>query len=224
MNLSREIEPQMLRQVQMLRLLGTGAYGHVWLVRDIKSREVLAMKKICEAFRNVVDAQRTYREICILSQCSHPNIVRLGRVVLAGNGLDLYLLMDYTETDLHQLTRVRTLKAAHKRFIVFQLLQALRYLHSRGVIHRDLKPANILVGSRYQVRLCDFGLARTLSCGEDRDTPDNILTDNVATRWYCSPEILLADAYGKSTDVWSLGCVMAEMITGKPLLPGASLH
>lgn len=162
MNLSKEIDPQLLRNVHIQRLVGTGAYGHVWLVRDRHTGKQLALKKVCEAFRNVTDAKRTYREVSILQQCDHPNIVKLVRVRRASNDFDLYLLMDYSETDLSQLIRRNALNAQQKLNVAYQVIQGLRYLHSRRVVHRDIKPANILVGTHFEIRICDFGLARTL--------------------------------------------------------------
>ncbi|CAH1982152.1 unnamed protein product [Acanthoscelides obtectus] len=119
------------------------------------------------------------------------------------------------ETDLHNvIKRGNILKDIHKRYIMYQLLKAIKYIHSGNVIHRDLKPSNVLLDSLCRCKIADFGLAR--EC-------DPTLTDYVATRWYRAPEILIANRrYTKGIDMWSLGCILAEMSVGKPIFPGTS--
>ncbi|XP_073944879.1 mitogen-activated protein kinase 15-like [Choristoneura fumiferana] len=130
------------------------------------------------------------------------------------------------ETDLHNvIKRGNILKDVHKRYIMYQMLKATKYIHSGNVIHRDQKPSNVLIDSACRVKLADFGLARSVSSmysgGEDGADP--CLTDYVATRWYRAPEILIASKnYTKGIDMWSLGCILGEMLTGKPLFPGTS--
>lgn len=129
------------------------------------------------------------------------------------------------ETDLHNvIKRGNILKDVHKRYIMYQLFKATKYLHSGNVIHRDQKPSNILLDSECVMKLCDFGLARSLTqISIDSETGDPNLTEYVATRWYRAPEILLAShRYTKGVDMWSLGCILAEMCLGKPLFPGSS--
>lgn len=97
----------------------------------------------------------------------------------------------------------------------------MKYLHSAAVIHRDLKPSNILINSDCHIKICDFGLARSLVA--DQADKDVILTEEVATRWYRAPEVLLGSKnYGESADVWSIGCILAEVLLGKPFFPGNS--
>lgn len=132
------------------------------------------------------------------------------------------------ETDLHAVIRKGgILQDAHQRYIMAQLLRATAFLHSGNVIHRDHKPSNILLDSDCLVKICDFGLARSLSQlpkqGQDPDESVPALTEYVATRWYRAPEILLSSpSYTKGVDMWSLGCILAEMLLGKPLFPGDS--
>jgi mitogen-activated protein kinase 15 len=127
--------------------MGSGAYGHVWRVIDKRSKRQYALKKIFDAFSNSTDAQRTYREITILTQIEHPNIVKLDRVIRAKNNKDLYLAFEYMEADLHTLVGEAVLQGAHLRFITYQILRALQYLHSAQLLHRDLKPSNVLINS-----------------------------------------------------------------------------
>ena len=111
------------------------------------------------------------------------------------------------EADLHNAIGQKILKDLHNRFIMYQILKGMKYLHSAEVIHRDLKPSNILISSDCHLKICDFGLARSLaSNGPDKD---NVLTEEVATRWYRAPEVLLSSQdYEKSVDVWSIGCIL----------------
>ncbi|XP_033368384.1 mitogen-activated protein kinase 15 isoform X2 [Parus major] len=128
-----------------------------------------------------------------------------------------------TETDLHAVIKKgNLLKDIHKCYILYQLLKATKFIHSGNVIHRDQKPSNVLLDAQCCVKLCDFGLARSL-CQLNEDQPSLALTEYVATRWYRAPEILLASRnYTKGVDMWSIGCILGEMLLGKPLFPGTS--
>lgn len=124
------------------------------------------------------------------------------------------------EADLHNVIAEGILKDVHIRFIIYQLAKSLKYLHTGSIIHRDLKPSNILVNSNCVIKLCDFGLVRSLMPGED-NAP--VLTEGVATRWYRAPEVLLGSkSYSTPADIWSFGCIVYEILVQKPLLPGNS--
>jgi len=226
---TNEVESHLIDRYEIRRRLGKGAYGIVWKANERKTGRVVALKKIFDAFRNATDAQRTFREILFLQEFSdHQNIIKLLNVVAAKNDKDIYLVFEYMDTDLHAVIRKGgILQDAHQRYIMAQLLRATAYLHSGNVIHRDHKPSNILLDSDCLVKICDFGLARSLSQlpqpekGQDTSVP--ALTEYVATRWYRAPEILLSSPhYTKGVDMWSLGCILAEMLLGKPLFPGDS--
>ena len=134
-----------------------------------------------------------------------------------------YLVCDFMETDLHAVIRANILEPVHKQFIVFQSLKALRFCHSCQLLHRDLKPSNLLLNEECVLKVADFGLARTVKDAEKASAEGSVLTDYVATRWYRAPESSLGStSYTKAVDMWALGCIVAEMFTGKPLLPGTS--
>ncbi|XP_018338450.1 PREDICTED: putative serine/threonine-protein kinase C05D10.2 isoform X2 [Trachymyrmex septentrionalis] len=223
-----EIDAHINKQYDIVRRLGKGAYGIVWKAIEKKRKDTVAVKKIFDAFRNQTDAQRTFREIMfLLSFANHENIIKLIGLHKADNDRDIYLVFEYMETDLHNvIKRGNILKDIHKVFIMYQLFKAIKYIHSGNVIHRDLKPSNVLLNAQCHCKIADFGLARSVTQigeGDGETGNDPTLTDYVATRWYRAPEILIASKrYTKGIDMWSLGCILGEMLLGKPLFPGSS--
>ncbi|XP_034237564.1 mitogen-activated protein kinase 15-like [Thrips palmi] len=231
MGSSSQVDDSITKKYDIKRRIGKGAYGIVWKAVDRSTNRPVAVKKIFDAFCNSTDAQRTFREIMFLQEFrNHPNVVKLLNIHRASNDKDIYLVFEFMETDLHKvIKRKHILQDLHKRFIMYQLLRATYYIHSGNVIHRDQKPSNILLDSYCRCKVADFGLARSLASdkgpgGTGPDgTTDPALTDYVATRWYRAPEILVASKqYTKGIDMWSLGCILAEMLLGKPLFPGTS--
>ena len=220
--MTEEVESHIFKKYEILQKLGKGAYGIVWKVIDKKTKKVVALKKVFEAFHNETDAQRTFREVMILQELNnHDNVVKLLNVIKAENNKDLYLVFDFMETDLHSVIKAGILKRVHKQFIIYQLLKGLKYIHSGEIIHRDLKPSNILINSECHIKICDFGLARSVIGTDDEE--DTIMTEYVATRWYRAPEIVLgSNKYSKKVDIWSVGCILAELINEKALFPGKS--
>jgi mitogen-activated protein kinase 15 len=220
--MSDEVEQHVLDKYELIQKLGKGAYGIVWKAMDKKYKQIVALKKVFDAFHNVTDAQRTYREVMFLQELNgHENIIRLRNIIKADNNKDLYLVFDFMETDLHHVIRANILQEIHKQYIVYQILKSLKYIHSAELIHRDLKPANILIDSECHVKVADFGLARSVA--STQDDGNFKLTDYVATRWYRAPEILLGSTkYSKAVDMWSVGCILGELILGKPIFPGTS--
>mmetsp|Transcript_9382 Transcript_9382/g.30975 ORF Transcript_9382/g.30975 Transcript_9382/m.30975 type:complete len:365 (-) Transcript_9382:138-1232(-) len=201
-----------------IKPIGKGAYGVVCSAKNTETNEKLAIKKISNAFDNVTDARRTLREIKLLRHLRHENIVAL-RDIMRPPSLkefnDVYLVYELMDTDLHQIIRSsQALSDEHCQYFVYQILRGLKYVHSAQVLHRDLKPSNVLLNANCDLKICDFGLART--CNER-----GFMTEYVVTRWYRAPELLLScDEYGTAIDVWSVGCIMIELLARKPIFPG----
>jgi mitogen-activated protein kinase 15 len=223
--MSEDIDKHVLRKYHVGQKLGKGAYGIVWKAIDRRTNAVVALKKIFDAFQNSTDAQRTFREVMFLQEMNdHENIIKLLNVLKAENDRDLYLVFEFMETDLHAVIRANILEEIHKQFIMYQLFKALKFMHSGELLHRDIKPSNLLLDSECQVKLADFGLARSVAqLKEDAGNAPAILTDYVATRWYRAPEILLGSTqYTFGVDMWSSGCILGELLNGKPIFPGTS--
>ena len=179
----------------------------------------MAIKKIPRAFEDLIDAKRILREIKLLRHFDHENIIGIQdilRPAALATFEDVYIISDLMETDLHRIVYSRQpLTDDHVQYFIYQILRALKYMHTANVIHRDLKPSNLLLNSNCDLKVCDFGLAR----GIDNDNLE--LTEYVVTRWYRAPEIMLScQEYTKAIDVWSVGCIFAELLKRKPMFPG----
>ena len=205
--------------------LGKGAYGIVWRAIDKRSKETCALKKIFDAFQNSTDAQRTFREVMLLQRMrGHANIITLLNVLKADNDRDLYLVFEFMDTDLNAAVKANILEDVHKQYIMYQCFDALRHMHACELVHRDLKPANLLLNAACLMKVCDFGLARSVaSWNEDAAEREALMTDYVATRWYRAPEILVGSyAYAYAVDLWSVGCILAECLHGRPFFTGST--
>ncbi|KAL6741178.1 hypothetical protein Aduo_014457 [Ancylostoma duodenale] len=201
-----------------LRKIGEGTYGVVFKGVHKRSGKLVALKKISLERDNEGVPSTCIREICLLKDLNHRNIVRLYDVI--HSGMQLYLVFEFIDRDLKSLLDKlpgKRLPAKHAKSFLWQLLQALAYCHTRRVLHRDLKPQNLLVDDSGVIKLADFGLARNFSI------PSRVYTHEVVTLWYRAPEILLGGRYySTAIDVWSLGCIFSEMVAGIPLFAGDS--
>eukprot|EP00040_Diaphanoeca_grandis_P024670 m.135889 g.135889 ORF g.135889 m.135889 type:complete len:358 (-) comp29826_c1_seq1:35-1108(-) len=203
-----------------LQYIGEGAYGVVVSADDHLTEEKVAIKKI-SPFEHQTYCQRTLREIKILARLVHENIIDIRDIVQAKSLdelRDVYIVQGYMETDLFKLLKTQKISDDHTCYFTYQILRGLKYIHSANVIHRDLKPSNILLNTNCDLKICDFGLARVADPGLDQA---GVYTEYVATRWYRAPEIMLnSKAYTISIDIWSVGCILAEMLGNRPLFPG----
>ncbi|KAI3836109.1 hypothetical protein MKW92_001297 [Papaver armeniacum] len=211
---------------QILEVIGKGSYGVVASAVDTHTGEKVAIKKINDVFEHVSDATRILREIKLLRLLRHPDVVEIKHIMLPPSRRefkDIYVVFELMESDLHQVIKANDdLTPEHYQFFLYQLLRSLKYIHSANVFHRDLKPKNILANADCKLKICDFGLARV----SFNDAPSAIFwTDYVATRWYRAPELCgsFFSKYTPAIDIWSIGCIFAELLTGKPLFPGKNV-
>ena len=214
---------------QLVKLIGKGAYGAVYValerVPGSTTPRKVAIKHIINAFVSPTDARRIYREIKVMAHFSHVNSLALLEVIKPRDPAGfshIYLVCELMETDLHRVIHSRQdLTSDHISFFIYQTLCALKHIHKAGVLHRDLKPSNLLVNADCTVKMCDFGLAR-----ESDSSLSAALTEYVVTRWYRAPEVLLSGGrYTQAIDVWSVGCILGELLLRRPIFPGENyLH
>ncbi|OAO18066.1 mitogen-activated protein kinase [Blastocystis sp. ATCC 50177/Nand II] len=244
--------------------LGKGAYGVVYLAENKETKEQVALKRIINVFRTKTDAKRTLREISILRQCHHPNIVALKELPVPKDQhtyRSLWVVQEYGGADLSKVVNSSDRGAdwdeRSVKHILYQLLCGLLYLQSGNLVHRDLKPSNVLLNENMEVKIIDFGLARQMNLQykekkeskaphlsslhsqmdvetagiqkpAEKPAMERQLTQHVVTRWYRAPElILLQEYYNAAIDVWSVGCIFAELLQTlepglkpAPLFPG----
>lgn len=212
-----------VKRYSKLTPIGSGAYGQVCAAEDAVLGVKVAIKKLTRPFQSAIHAKRTYRELLLLKHMSHENVI--GLLDLYGNSQsnsrsssisefkDVYLVTHFMGADLNQVIKSQRLSEEHVQFLVYQILRGLKYIHSAGILHRDLKPSNLAVNEDCELKILDFGLARA---------QDEEMTGYVATRWYRAPEVMLNwMRYTQTVDVWSVGCIFAELLSGKALFAGS---
>ncbi|XP_061031996.1 cyclin-dependent kinase 3 isoform X1 [Eubalaena glacialis] len=203
---------------QKVEKIGEGTYGVVYKAKNKETGQLVALKKIRLDLETEGVPSTAIREISLLKELKHPNIVRLLDVVHSEK--KLYLVFEFLSQDLKKYmdsTPASELPLHLVKSYLFQLLQGVNFCHSHRVIHRDLKPQNLLINELGAIKLADFGLARAFG------VPLRTYTHEVVTLWYRAPEILLGSRfYSTAVDVWSIGCIFAEMVTRKALFPGDS--
>jgi len=206
-----------VNEFEKLNHIDEGTYGVVFRARDKRSGEVKALKKVKMEKEREGFPMTSLREINILLSFKHPNIVNVSEVVV-GNSLDsIFMVMEFMEHDLKALmdSMRHPFTVAEVKCLMRQLLSGMAYLHDNWVLHRDLKTSNILYSNTGELKICDFGLARQYG------SPLQPYSPLVVTLWYRAPELLLgARKYSTAVDMWSLGCIMAELLAKKPLLKG----
>eukprot|EP00331_Platyophrya_macrostoma_P004876 CAMPEP_0176416672 /NCGR_PEP_ID=MMETSP0127-20121128/6471_1 /TAXON_ID=938130 /ORGANISM="Platyophrya macrostoma, Strain WH" /LENGTH=328 /DNA_ID=CAMNT_0017796763 /DNA_START=40 /DNA_END=1026 /DNA_ORIENTATION=- len=199
--------------------VGHGTYGVVYKAKHVKTGETVALKKMIFEVKNEGVPSTTLREISLLCELQHKNIVGLKDVII--DNTKLYIVFEFLDQDLKQcldnLPKDGFLEPLRIKHFMYQLLQGVACCHSRRILHRDLKPQNLLLDKNGVLKIADFGLARAFS------VPIRPYTHEVVTLWYRAPEILLGSIeYSTPIDIWSIGCIFLEMITKNPLFPGDS--
>ncbi|GAW82197.1 CDK-related protein kinase 6 [Plasmodium gonderi] len=216
--------PRNISDFEFLCVIGKGTYGIVYKALDKEEKKLVAIKKIinlCDD--NYGISKSILRELTILQKINHKNIIKLKYIFygkdieekLKGENLEnscLYLAFEYCDIDLLNFVKKYNMNIREVKYVIFELLLATCYLHSNNYLHRDIKPENIFINSSGEIKLGDLGLSV--------EKTEN-MTPTVVTRWYRSPEIILqSQNYDHKVDVWSLGCLFSELITGRPLFPG----
>ncbi|XP_063071662.1 cyclin-dependent kinase 2 [Engraulis encrasicolus] len=207
-----------MESFQKVEKIGEGTYGVVYKAKNKITGETVALKKIRLDTETEGVPSTAIREISLLKELNHTNIVKLRDVIHTEN--KLYLVFEFLNQDLKKFmdsTSVSGISFPLVKSYLFQLLQGLAFCHSHRVLHRDLKPQNLLINAQGEIKLADFGLARAFG------VPVRTYTHEVVTLWYRAPEILLGcKYYSTAVDIWSLGCIFAEMITRRAMFPGDS--
>lgn len=201
-----------------------GAHGIVCSAEDQEVGEKVAVKKIEGLFEHMTITKRTLRELRILRHLQHENLMQVKSIFFTGPKAEfqeIYVVSELMETDLGStLKSSQPLSDDHCQFFLYQILRGMKYVHSAQVIHRDLKPRSLLVNSNCDLKICDFGLARVRFSDKEWVCP---MTEYVCTRWYRAPEVLCSWAdYSGAIDIWSIGCILAEMHMRKPIFPGTN--
>ncbi|KAJ5069554.1 cyclin-dependent kinase 10 [Anaeramoeba ignava] len=205
-----------LDQIVKEHKVGAGTYGVVYKAKNIQTKEIIALKKIPLERDDEGVPSTAIREVSLLKELSHPNIVSLLNVICTSE--KLYLIFEFVDYDLKRLmNKQKGFNPSQTKSLTYQLLQGLSECHLHSIIHRDLKPQNLLISKTGILKIADFGLARSFSY------PLRTYTHDVVTLWYRAPEILLGSKhYSPAVDMWSVGTIFAEMLLNESLFPGDS--
>jgi len=206
-----------LPKYKLLEKIGEGTYGVVYKAECRVTGRFMALKKIRLESEDEGVPSTSIREISLLKELDHPNIVKLEDVLHSKNRL--FLVFEFIDYDLKKY--LDTIKANMSPMLLksylYQLIRSIFFCHGHRILHRDLKPQNLLLDKSGQLKLADFGLARAFG------VPVRTYTHEVVTLWYRAPEILLGSkVYSCPVDMWSVGCIFAEMATRQPIFPGDS--
>ncbi|ETW57450.1 CMGC/CDK protein kinase [Plasmodium falciparum Palo Alto/Uganda] len=209
-----------VKNYKKLNKISEGTYGAVYRAQNKRTKKIVALKKLknFSSMHNEGFAMTSLREINILLQLQHDNILSIKEVVFGKHLNDIYLVMEYIEHELKMIldNKSPSFTISELKCLLKQLLSGINYLHRNWVMHRDLKPTNLLYSNKGILKICDFGMARKFG-----HVTNHNFTKNVVTLWYRAPELLLGEqCYTNKIDIWSAGCIFAEMILKKPLFVG----
>ncbi|XP_049391377.1 probable serine/threonine-protein kinase At1g54610 [Solanum stenotomum] len=221
-NIPREVlsglVPKSADSYEKIDKVGSGTYSNVYRARDRDTGMIVALKKVRFDTSEPESIKFMAREIMILQKLDHPNIIKLEGLATSRMHYSLYIVFEYMQSDLTSIISRpdMRLNEAQIKCYMQQLLSGLKHCHERGILHRDIKGSNLLIDKNGMLKIADFGLANHFNPEKKRP-----LTSRVVTLWYRAPELLLgATDYGIGIDLWSVGCLMAEMFAGRPILPG----
>ncbi|KAK4417348.1 putative serine/threonine-protein kinase [Sesamum alatum] len=210
--------PKTADSYDKLAKVGQGTYSNVYKARDKTTGKIVALKKVRFDTSEPESVRFMAREIIILKKLDHPNIIKLEGIATSRMQYSLYLVFDFMQSDLTKVISRPEGKLTEpqvKRYMQ-QLLSGLQHCHERGILHRDIKASNLLIDKNGVLKIADFGLANFY-----KNKPKRPLTSRVVTLWYRAPELLLGSTdYGVGIDLWSAGCLLAEMFVGRPIMPG----
>jgi len=208
-----------MQKYEKLEKIGEGTYGTVFKAKNKETQEIVALKRVRLDDDDEGVPSSALREICLLKELKHANIVRLHDVLHSDRKLTL--VFEHCDQDLKKYfdSLNGEIDPEVVKSFMFQLLRGLSYCHSRNVLHRDLKPQNLLINKTGELKLADFGLARAFGI------PVRCYSAEVVTLWYRPPDVLFgAKLYTTSIDMWSAGCIFAELANaGRPLFPGSDV-
>lgn len=215
-----DFSPRRASTFEKLDKIGQGTYSNVYKARDLVTGKIVALKKV--RFDNIEPESVKFmaREILILHRLDHPNVIKLQGLVTSRMSSSIYLVFDYMEHDLAGLSASlgRGAKFTEPQIKCFmkQLFSGLEHCHNNGILHRDIKGSNLLIDNEGILKIADFGLATFYDPNQKQP-----MTSRVVTLWYRPPELLLgATSYGVGVDLWSSGCIVAELLAGRPIMPG----
>ncbi|CAH8386670.1 unnamed protein product [Eruca vesicaria subsp. sativa] len=210
--------PRRASTFEKLEKIGQGTYSSVYKARDLLNNKIVALKRVRFDLSDLESVKFMAREIIVMRKLDHPNVLKLEGLITASASSSLYLVFEYMDHDLLGLASIPGIKFSEPQVKCYmkQLLSGLHHCHTRGVLHRDIKGSNLLIDSNGVLKIADFGLATFFD--PQKHVP---LTSRVVTLWYRPPELLLgACHYGVGVDLWSTGCILGELYSGKPILPG----
>ena len=203
-------------EFRIIQKLGEGSFADVYKVISLRNQKVYAEKRLKKRYRSFEEACRLMEVNALRILSKHPNIINLYSVMYDSESGHVALIFELVEMNLLEfMTKSQRLDEKTVLLLIYQLTKAIAYVHSKGIFHRDVKPENCLVNSQtLELKLADFGSVSSIA---NRTK----FTEYVATRWYRAPEcILTAGAYGPPVDIWAIGCILFEALTGRPLFPG----
>ncbi|KAF8018629.1 hypothetical protein BT93_H3504 [Corymbia citriodora subsp. variegata] len=210
--------PKSADSYDKLAKVGHGTYSNVYKALDRDTGKIVALKKVRFDTTEPESVKFMAREIMILQKLDHPNVIKLEGIATSRMQYSLYLVFDFMQYDLTKIICRPGFRLSEPQVkcYMYQLLLGLRHCHEKGILHRDIKASNLLIDRSGMLKIADFGLANFFNPNERRH-----LTSRVVSLWYRAPELLLGSTdYGVGIDLWSAGCLLAEMFLGRPFMPG----